>query len=64
MGGAQGSTAPGDATATSAAGREAPHPGMVWIPDGTFSMGSDAHYPEEAPTRKVSVMGSGWISTP
>ena len=34
-----------------------PHPGMVWIPGGTFQMGSDDHYPEEAPTRKVSVDG-------
>ena len=30
---------------------------MVWIPGGTFSMGSDDHYPEEAPTHKVSVDG-------
>jgi len=22
---------------------------MVWIPGGTFSMGSDKHYPEDAP---------------
>jgi formylglycine-generating enzyme len=22
---------------------------MVWIPGGTFCMGSDTHYPEEAP---------------
>ena len=21
---------------------------MIWIPGGTFAMGSDAHYPEEA----------------
>jgi formylglycine-generating enzyme len=37
-----------------------PHTGMVWIPGGTFSMGSDDHYPEEAPTHKVSVDGF-WI---
>ncbi len=24
-------------------------PEMVWIPGGTFRMGSDRHYPEEAP---------------
>ena len=30
---------------------------MVWIPGGTFRMGSDAHYPEEAPARKVTVEG-------
>ena len=34
-----------------------PHPGMVWIPGGTFQMGSDDHYPEEAPAHKVSVDG-------
>jgi formylglycine-generating enzyme len=28
---------------------------MVAIPGGTFRMGSDAHYPEEAPARNVSV---------
>jgi hypothetical protein len=28
-----------------------PAPDMVWIPGGTFRMGSDRHYPEEAPTR-------------
>jgi formylglycine-generating enzyme len=30
---------------------------MVWIPGGTFRMGSDEHYPEEAPTRLVTVDG-------
>ena len=25
------------------------HPDMVWIPGGTFRMGSDKHYPEERP---------------
>jgi formylglycine-generating enzyme len=30
---------------------------MVWIPGGTFLMGSDEHYPEEAPTRPVTVDG-------
>ena len=28
---------------------------MVWIPGGTFAMGSDAHYPEEAPIHRVTV---------
>ena len=32
-------------------------PGMVWIPAGTFRMGSDQHYPEEAPSHPVSVDG-------
>jgi formylglycine-generating enzyme required for sulfatase activity len=30
---------------------------MVWIPGGTFAMGSDVHYPEEAPAREVTVDG-------
>ena len=30
-----------------------PFEGMVWIPGGTFLMGSDHHYPEEAPAHKV-----------
>src|SRR5262245_65349228 len=34
-----------------------PAEGMVWIPGGTFVMGSDRHYPEEAPAHKVGVNG-------
>jgi formylglycine-generating enzyme required for sulfatase activity len=30
---------------------------MVWIPGGTFVMGSDHHYPEEAPAHTVTVSG-------
>jgi formylglycine-generating enzyme required for sulfatase activity len=30
---------------------------MVWIPGGTFVMGSDHHYPEEAPAHRVTVDG-------
>ncbi len=33
---------------------------MVFIPGGTFRMGSDHHYPEEAPSHQVSV-DSFWI---
>src|SRR5215217_5535990 len=33
------------------------HPGMAWIPGGTFQMGSDKHYPEEAPVHRVTVDG-------
>jgi sulfatase modifying factor 1 len=35
-------------------------PGMVFIPGGTFRMGSDRHYPEEAPVHRVTVDGF-WI---
>jgi len=35
---------------------------MVWIAGGTFRMGSDHHYPEEAPAHNVKVSGF-WIST-
>ena len=30
---------------------------MAWIPGGTFAMGSDDHYPEEAPVHRVTVDG-------
>ena len=33
---------------------------MVWIPGGEFVMGSDRHYPEEAPAHRVRVDGF-WI---
>ncbi|CAK6689860.1 formylglycine-generating enzyme family protein [Synechococcus sp. CBW1107] len=33
---------------------------MAWIPGGTFTMGSDHHYPEEAPAHRVVVEGF-WI---
>jgi formylglycine-generating enzyme required for sulfatase activity len=33
---------------------------MIWIPGGIFRMGSDAHYPEEAPVHRVAVDGF-WI---
>ena len=34
---------------------------MLWIPGGSFRMGSDARYPEEAPARVVEVSGF-WMS--
>ena len=33
------------------------HPEMTWIPGGTFTMGSDKHYVEEAPAHPVTVSG-------
>jgi formylglycine-generating enzyme len=32
-------------------------PGMRWIPGGAFMMGSESHYPEEAPAHRVHVDG-------
>ena len=39
-------------------------PDMVWIPGGTFRMGSDKHYPEEAPSHRVRVSGFWMDRTP
>lgn len=36
--------------------------GMCWIPGGAFLMGSNHHYPEEAPAHKVSV-GGFWMDS-
>jgi formylglycine-generating enzyme len=45
--------------------RDAAHPAnMVWIPGGTFRMGSDAHYAEEAPAHRVAVDGFWIDATP
>jgi formylglycine-generating enzyme len=35
-------------------------PNMIWIPGGTFRLGSDKHYTEEAPAHRVTV-GGFWI---
>ncbi len=35
---------------------DAPHPGMVWVPGGTFAFG-DTVYPEELPVRLATVKG-------
>ncbi|MEB3335367.1 MAG: formylglycine-generating enzyme family protein [Cyanobacteriota bacterium] len=37
---------------------------MVWIPGGTFLMGSNGHYPEEAPAHLVNVEGFWMDRTP
>ena len=42
--------------------RMSAHAEMAWIPGGTFLMGSDAHYPEEAPAHEVTVSGF-WMDT-
>ncbi len=34
-----------------------PAPDMVWVPGGSYTMGSDRHYPEEAPAMRVEVAG-------
>src|SRR5438132_4957836 len=50
------SVAQADTTAASTA----PTRDMPWIPGGAFLMGSDHHYPEEAPAHRVTVKGF-WI---
>ena len=37
---------------------------LVAIPGGTFTMGSDRHYPEEAPAHAVTVAGFSIERTP
>jgi formylglycine-generating enzyme len=37
---------------------------MLWVPGGTFLMGSDEHYPEEAPAHQVTVEGFWMDPTP
>jgi formylglycine-generating enzyme len=41
-----------------------PKSGMVWIPAGSFVMGSDHHYPEEAPAHRAEVAGFWMDRTP
>jgi sulfatase modifying factor 1 len=50
---------------TSTVTRRAPQKNMVWVPGGTFSMGSDfEQYPEEGPIRPVTVDGFWMDATP
>ena len=44
--------------------RPAPCENMSWIPGGTFLMGSNDHYPEEAPAHHVTVEGFWMDKTP
>ena len=44
--------------------QEPGHSDMVWIPGGAFRMGSDTHYPEEAPSHRVTVSGFWMDRTP
>ena len=54
----------GISVATDQSGQPGPPPyeEMVWIPGGTFLMGSDHHYPEEGPTHAVTMSGF-WMDT-
>src|SRR3984885_4745367 len=38
--------------------------GMLYVPGGTYRMGSDRHYPEEAPVHRVAVDGFWMDRTP
>jgi formylglycine-generating enzyme len=44
--------------------QEPGHSDMVWIPGATFRMGSDKHYPEEAPSHRVTVSDFWMDRTP
>ena len=40
-----------------------PAKNMVWVPGGTFQMGSADFYPEERPSTRSPSTASGWTST-
>jgi len=57
-------TSPSAESQPSFAGAATAPPDMVWVPGGTYLMGSDRHYPEEAPSHQVSVDGFWMDRTP
>jgi formylglycine-generating enzyme required for sulfatase activity len=56
----QNSTEPPERASDNAAPDQPGRPGILWIPGGAFLMGSDKHYPKEAPAHKVLV-GGFWM---
>jgi formylglycine-generating enzyme required for sulfatase activity len=50
----------GDSAPSAKTWRKPLREAMTWIPGGVFTMGSDHHYPEERPARRVAVDGF-WI---
>src|SRR6516162_9057511 len=57
---AQAAPAPANPTPTNPAPANPAPANMVFIPGGTYRMGSDRHYPEETPVHRVTVDGF-WI---
>jgi formylglycine-generating enzyme len=53
-----------DAKRSQAPPGTSPQRDMIWIAAGTFPMGSDKHYPEEAPVHRVAVDGFFMDRTP
>ena len=53
-----------DAKRSQAPPGTSPQRDMIWIAAGTFPLGSDKHYPEEAPVHRVAVGGFFMDRTP